>query len=57
MSNSVVKSNVTLADIADRLEENSKVDDRKRTGRPFIVRKEENKAAVKIDFFSNDLRT
>ncbi len=46
----------TVADIIDRFEENGTVDDKKRSGRPFVVRTEENKAAVK-SLFSNDPTT
>ena len=43
----------TIAYIVDRFEENSKVDDKKRTDRPFVVRTEENRAAVKSLFRMN----
>ncbi|CAF4694672.1 unnamed protein product [Rotaria sp. Silwood2] len=43
----------TVADIVDRFEESGKVDDRKRTGRPFVVRTEENKEAIKSLFSNN----
>jgi len=46
----------TVTDIVDRFEENGDVDDRKRSGRPFVVRTEENKAAVK-SLFSKDPTT
>ncbi len=46
----------TIADIIDRFEENGTVDDKKRSGRPAVVRTPENRAAVK-SVFSNDPTT
>ncbi len=46
----------TVADIVDRYEESGQVDDRKRTGRSFVIRTEGNKEAVK-SLFSNDSTT
>jgi hypothetical protein len=45
-----------VTDIVDRFEESGKIDDRKRTGRPFVVRTDESKESVK-SLSSNDPTT
>lgn len=46
----------TVGDIVDRFEENGKIDDKKRSGRPIVIRTVDNRDAVK-SLFTNDPTT